>query len=134
MLYTIRSTALITNLIFSAMKKFLLSAIILTMIPLGSTLWGQESSRKPCTTTGTNCPCTHGKVELLMRGDGNIYEADYTGYMSLDCIDTGTTSGGLWWWKHRSTAFEVTGTEATLGTVHVYLDESRTQMDSYLTS
>lgn len=66
--------------------------------------------------------------------NGTTYEADYTGYMAINCTDTGTTSNGLWWWKHESVQFEVTGTEPTLGTVHVYLDKSRTQPDSYLTS
>lgn len=71
---------------------------------------------------------------IWIRKNGNAYETDYTGYMEIACIDTGSTPTGHWWWKHRSSGFQVTGTEATLGTVTVYLDATRTQPDGYLTS
>ena len=120
---------------YPTMKKLLFPAIILgilTIIPTSTTLQAQGGSRGNCGTTGTNCWCTHARVELRMGG--SLYITDYTGNMVIHCVDTGTTVNNLWWWKHSSTEFSVTGTETTLGTITVYLDSSRTQPDSYLTS
>src|SRR4051794_32690298 len=110
------------------MKKllFLASALIIVS-PIA---WAQGGSRDNCGTVGTNCGCTHSRVDI--NKDGLTYTSDYSGSMSIECLDTGTTSIGLWWWKHRSIGFSVTGTDATLGTIHVYLDASRTQPDSWL--
>lgn len=117
------------------MKKLLLSALILSAVAIisnSSTLQAQGGSAGNCGTVGTNCSCNHGRVPLRMGG--NLYITDYTGNMFIECVDAGTGADNLWWWKHSSKGFSVTGTEATLGTIQVYLDDSRTQPDSYLRS
>lgn len=116
----------------SITKKILLSSIMLTVF--GTSLWAQGGSADNCSTVGTNCSCNHSKVEIRMATDGSVHTDDYTGFMSIDCIDNGLAADGHRWWKHRSRGFEVTAQSATLGNVRVYLDESRTQPDGYLTS
>lgn len=89
-------------------------------------------SRANCHTQGTNCPCNHMTVQVDMGGTS--YFANFTGSITLDCIDTGTTQSGLWWWKQIPRAFGGNGTNATLGILHVYLDSNRTCDTAQMTS
>jgi len=112
------------------MRKLLFAGLMMCIA--APTLWAQGGSRETCTTVGTMCSCNHNGVVLRMNGTDHM--ADFAGSMNLSCVDTGTTQNGLWWWKHISSGFSVTGTEATLGTINVVLDGTRTAPDSYMTS
>lgn len=113
-------------------KLGLLGLVGLVAFITAPVLWAQGGSLETCTTVGTNCSCNHNSVVIAMNG--NNHTADFSGEMSINCVDAGTDASGLWWWKHSAAGFSVTGTEATLGTINVYLDGSRTQPDSYLRS
>ncbi len=89
-------------------------------------------SRDNCGTKGTNCACNHQRVPVEISGI--TYSVDFTGSMTLECIDTGTTPPGYLWRTQRPTAFDVTGTDPTLGSIHVYLDNNRISSNAYMES
>ena len=77
-----------------------------------------------CGTVNTNCPCSKQLVPVVTNNA--TYYASFSGTLSLQIHDTGTTQAGRWWWKFNVTAFSGTATVPSMGTIAISLDPNRT--------
>jgi hypothetical protein len=129
--------------LYGFMCATIVAVAVLTLLPSssqGSSITTQPSprpggSRGNCNPDLATCNDVHDVT--LYLGDTTqapSFNVTLSGGMTLRCYDTGTTTDGKWWWKQDVTRFEGTGTETTLGTVHVFLDSSRTSTQAYMVS
>ena len=125
------------------MNRIFLFAIAgaIAILAIGISVEGATSSAKKAPHPGgsrDNCSpdvahCNDPHLARVVR-NGIIYNLPFDGGMWIECVDTGTTISGLWWWKQMVIGFSGTTFDPILGTIHIDLDSTRNQDTSMIVS